>query len=63
MKGIVSIEKEKCNGCRACVLACPIEAIHFDVESGKATKCGLCNGDPACVRYCPTKALVLMEGK
>lgn len=57
--GAVVIYEEKCTGCRMCVIACPIEAIYFDVTTKKATKCDLCNGDPVCVKYCPTKALAL----
>lgn len=62
-RGFVTISEEKCSGCRRCVLACPIGAICFNVETAKASKCDLCNGDPACVRYCPTGALALMERK
>lgn len=58
--GSVVISEEKCNGCRMCVLACPIEAVYLDVETRKATKCDLCGGDPVCAKYCPTKALVLI---
>lgn len=58
--GAVVISEEKCTGCRMCVPACPIKAIHFDNVTKKATKCDLCNGDPACVKYCPTKALALI---
>lgn len=58
--GAVVISEEKCTGCRMCVLACPIEAIYFDVETRKATKCDLCGGAPICVKYCPTTALALI---
>ena len=59
--GAVLINRDKCTGCKMCVLACPIDAIYFDTESKKATKCDLCQGEPACVKYCPTKALALVK--
>ncbi len=53
----VLIIPEKCIGCRACVPACPVNAIQFDKATHKAVKCDLCLGDPQCIKYCPTKAL------
>jgi Fe-S-cluster-containing dehydrogenase component len=40
--GIVLLNQEKCNGCGACVEACPFRAITLDPSKGKAGKCHLC---------------------
>jgi Fe-S-cluster-containing hydrogenase component 2 len=54
------INQEICNGCGACVGACPNEAIFL--RDGKAlidqTKCSLCQ---VCVAACPTGALQLAK--
>jgi len=53
----VLIDQEKCVGCRSCIKACPIGAIHLHPEGKKAIKCDLCGGDPECVKRCPENAL------
>ena len=59
----VTIDDEKCIGCRWCVLACPFGVITIDENSKVAFKCDMCmerqeKGElPACVAACPTKAL------
>ena len=49
--GAFVINDEKCIGCRACVDACPFEAIQIGPE-GEILKCDLCGGSPVCVIYC-----------
>ena len=57
--GVVEVLKERCIGCRMCVLACPFGCV--DVVDGKSYKCDLCDGDPECVKYCLAGALVYEE--
>jgi electron transport protein HydN len=63
--GAVVINKERCIGCKACVMACPFGAAQV-INGGKpavAYKCDFCEGigDPACVAACPNKALRVMD--
>ena len=62
--GIVEFAKDACIGCKACMQACPYDAIHIDPESGTAAKCHYCAHrtdvglEPACVVVCPEHAIV-----
>lgn len=62
--GIVEFDKHTCIGCKACMQACPYDAIHIDPESGTAAKCHYCSHrvetglEPACAVVCPTHAIV-----
>jgi formate dehydrogenase iron-sulfur subunit len=63
----VYIQGEVCNGCRACIAACPFGVIHVagpeNEGQGIARKCTLCydrlqNGlQPACSQACPTESI------
>ncbi|MGE4423140.1 MAG: DMSO/selenate family reductase complex B subunit [Pseudodesulfovibrio sp.] len=61
--GIVSVDHDKCVGCRYCEWGCPYSAPQFNPELGKMTKCDFCRDyleqglDPACVAACPNRAL------
>ncbi len=61
--GIVSVDHNKCVGCRYCEWGCPYSAPQFNEKLGKMTKCDFCRDylekgmDPACVSACPTRAL------
>ena len=65
--GIVSVNSQKCLGCRYCEWACPYSAPQFDEALGQMTKCDFCReelergGVPACVAGCPTRALQFGE--
>ena len=62
--GVVLIDADKCNGCKACESACPYGAIQFRPgDDAKAEKCDFCadrleGGEiPICVGACPMRAL------
>jgi carbon-monoxide dehydrogenase iron sulfur subunit len=59
--GVVRVIKEKCTGCKICILACPFGNIAFSSEEKIAVKCELCGGEPECVAFCPTRALEFRE--
>ncbi|MBN2239839.1 MAG: 4Fe-4S dicluster domain-containing protein [Dehalococcoidales bacterium] len=66
--GLVIIDPAKCNGCKACVSACPSHVIYFNDEYNIAQKCTGCahlldNGweVPRCVDACPTECLKFGE--
>ena len=65
--GIVSVDIQKCLGCRYCEWACPYSAPQFDADLGQMTKCDFCReelesgGVPSCVAGCPTRALQFGE--
>src|SRR3989442_1245817 len=52
-----------CNGCRACIAACPFGVIDVNPVSGTAQKCTLCYDrlkvglEPACSKACPTDSI------
>ena len=61
--GIVEFDSDICIGCKACIQACPYDAIHLDPDSGTAAKCHYCahrvevGQEPACVVVCPAEAI------
>ncbi len=58
---IISIDRDKCNGCGNCVTACAEGAI--EIIDGKAELVSevFCDGLGACIGECPTGALVIEE--
>ena len=62
--GIVDLDRDACIGCRACMQACPYDAIYLNEDSGAAEKCHFCAHrvekglEPACVVVCPESAIV-----
>jgi len=62
--GIVEFDSKLCIGCKACMQACPYDAIYIDPDSGTAAKCHFCAHrtdvglEPACVVVCPVHAIV-----
>ena len=63
--GIVDFDKSICVGCKACIAACPYDAIFINPEDHSAEKCNFCAHrldvglEPACVIVCPTEAILV----
>jgi Fe-S-cluster-containing dehydrogenase component/formate-dependent nitrite reductase membrane component NrfD len=63
--GIVDFDKSICIGCKACIAACPYDAIFINPDDHSAEKCNLCSHridaglEPACVTVCPTGAILV----
>ena len=62
--GIVEFDASRCIGCKACMQACPYDAIYVDPNSHTAAKCHFCAHrtdvglEPACVVVCPEHAIL-----
>ena len=62
--GIVDLDKDACIGCKACMQACPYDALYLNEDTGGAEKCHFCAHrveqglKPACEIVCPTEAIV-----
>lgn len=52
---MVKIDEAKCEGCEACVGACPTSAI--SMKDGKAKVSEDCADCGACIDACPTSAI------
>lgn len=63
--GIVDFDKSICIGCKACMAACPYDAIFINPQDHSAEKCNFCAHridvglEPACVVVCPTQAILI----
>ncbi|MDP9352864.1 MAG: 4Fe-4S dicluster domain-containing protein [Chloroflexota bacterium] len=59
----VVIQADTCNGCRACIAACPFGVIDINPVNNVAMKCTLCydrmklDMEPACAQACPTDSI------
>ncbi|MGD0943114.1 MAG: 4Fe-4S dicluster domain-containing protein [Acidimicrobiales bacterium] len=66
--GIVDFNKSVCIGCKACIAACPYDAVFINPHDHSAEKCNLCAHrlemglEPACVTVCPTGAILVGDG-
>ena len=59
------IDQTRCIGCKACMAACPYDAIFINPEDHSAEKCNFCAHridmglEPACVVVCPVEAILV----
>lgn len=62
--GIVDFDGRRCIGCKACMQACPYDALYIDPQTHTAAKCNYCAHrvdiglEPACVNVCPEHAII-----
>ncbi len=62
--GIVDLDRDACIGCKACMQACPYDAIYLNDDLGAVEKCHFCAHrvdrglEPACVTVCPVSAII-----
>ncbi len=62
--GIVDLDRDVCIGCKACMQACPYDALYLNEDTGGAEKCHFCAHRteqglaPACAVVCPEEAII-----
>jgi Fe-S-cluster-containing dehydrogenase component/formate-dependent nitrite reductase membrane component NrfD len=65
--GVVDFDDADCIGCKACMNACPYDALYINPETNTAQKCNFCNHriemglEPSCVVVCPTNAIKVVD--
>ncbi|MDA7977455.1 MAG: polysulfide reductase NrfD [Pirellulales bacterium] len=63
--GVVDFNNDRCIGCKACMQACPYDALYIDPATSTAAKCNFCTHrldaglEPSCVAVCPEQAIVI----
>jgi ferredoxin len=58
---VITIDEEKCNGCGACIPACPEGALQIIDGKARLVKVSFCDGLGACLGECPQGALIIEE--
>ena len=55
----ITVDRELCTGCEACVLLCPRQLLYIDEKSGTcgAIRQNQCDRLKGCERVCPTGAI------
>lgn len=56
--GGVLLNPELCIGCKKCVQACIVSAVHYDEHKNKPIICKHCG---VCAKFCPHECLVMTE--
>jgi Fe-S-cluster-containing dehydrogenase component/formate-dependent nitrite reductase membrane component NrfD len=65
--GVVDFQDDNCIGCKACMNACPYDALYINPATNTANKCNFCNHrielghEPSCVVVCPTEAIKVVD--
>lgn len=61
--GGVLFNRERCIGCRMCMMVCPHQAVVYDKDAGKVIICDRCQGRsaPICAEICSTGAIAFTE--
>jgi len=65
--GVVDFQDDNCIGCKACMNACPYDALYINPATNTANKCNFCNHriemgqEPSCVIVCPTEAIKVVD--
>ena len=57
--GLIGVDMALCNGCSACVEACPYQAVRWSDAWERLYVCDRCGGEPTCVQFCYREVLKL----
>jgi Fe-S-cluster-containing hydrogenase component 2 len=63
LTGAIRVDREKCTGCRLCLIKCPYHAPILEPGTKKILICDLCGGEPVCAAHCPENAIMYSEGE
>ncbi|MEM4576529.1 MAG: 4Fe-4S binding protein [Candidatus Nezhaarchaeales archaeon] len=58
---IIKIDETKCDGCGACISACPEGALQIINGKARLVKESMCDGLGACIKECPRGAITIHE--